>query len=72
MSHDEVEEQESEEVLLSEGLQFRIGKACFEIIAVDPGENRIVCQGIARFKMTQNRHQRRTREAALYKDMRGR
>lgn len=67
----EGEKPKPNEVLISEGLQYRIGKACFEIIGVDIATNRIISRGIPRFEMTQNRQHRRKMEAELYRMMEG-
>ena len=66
----EGEKPKPEEVVLEKGQQFRIGRACFMIIAVDPGTDRIIAQGIPRALMNKNRRQRRKEAADLAKQMR--
>lgn len=64
------EKPEANEVVLEKGQQFRIGRACFMIVAVDPGTDRIIAQGIPRALMNKNRRQRRKEAADLRKQMR--
>ena len=65
----EGEKPKSNEIVLEKGQQFRIGRGCFMIIAVDPGTNRIIAQGIPRALMNKNRRQRRKEASDLHKTM---
>ena len=65
----EGEKPKPEEILLETDLQFRIGRGCFKIIAVDPKSNRIIAEGIPRRDM-KDRHQRRRDAVELQRQMR--
>ena len=65
----EGEKPKPEEISLEKGQQFRIGRGCFMIIAVDSDTNRIIAQGIPRALMNKNRRQRRKEAADLHRTM---
>ena len=66
----ENEKPEPEEVLFAKNQQVRIGRACFKIVDVDASENQILLEGIPRWMMTKNRHQRRKEASELRRKMR--
>lgn len=66
----EDEKPNPEEVLFAKNQQVCIGRACFKIVDVDSSENQILLEGIPRWMMTKNRHQRRKEASELRRKMR--